>query len=162
MFTNVSDDLLTLKLKPEEQKTIAAILASRLKPERRRAPRCYLFTDPVGLVIHIAHPGGSEVIYRIRPRDLSELGMGFLHGNFIYPQSRCRFELIDMEGNACPIAGRIARCEHLSGRVHDVGVEFDQPLEPARFKSIVIDQHHQPQPEVPRPSYWRQPVAEKA
>ena len=161
MLTNNAEGLSTLKLKPNEQEIITTFLEDRSRTsERRRAVRRYRYMNPAGLVIHVSHPGGTVVPYRVAPRDLSEQGMGFLHGNFLYPGSACRIELRGKDGKPQRIIARIARCEHVTGRVHDVGIEFEKPIEIASFVDVAIDPDHvEPAPAEPvvksRPSYWR-------
>ena len=161
MHTNNAEGLSTLKLKPGEQEIITTFFDSRSqRGERRRAVRRYRYLNPAGLVIRVAHPGGSVVPYRVTPRDMSELGMGFLHGNFLYPGSGCKMELRGKDGLIHSITARIARCEHVTGRVHDVGIEFEKPIDVSAFIDVAADPDHvEPTPvaaaTTSRPSYWR-------
>lgn len=161
MLTNNAEGLSTLKLKPNEQEIITTFLEDRSRTsERRRSVRRFRYLNPAGLIVHVAHPGGTIVPYRVTPRDLSERGMGFLHGNFLYPGSNCKIELRGKDGKPQRISARIARCEHVTGRVHDVGIEFEKPIEIGEFVDVGIDPDHvEPIPEEPvvkaRPSYWR-------
>lgn len=147
----------TLRLKPEEQQIVTQFLASRTRePERRRAARRGRFTNPAGLIIRVTHPGGTVVAYRIRPRDMSELGMGFLHGNFLYPGSGCRLDLRRRDGEGIAMLARVARCDHITGRVHDVGIEFNEPIDLALFADLEMDEPAAPDltPPKARPAYW--------
>lgn len=147
----------TLKLNTEQHRTIAQFLEDRSKrDERRRARRRFRFTNPDGLLLAVIHPGGSMASYRVMPRDLSELGLGFLHGNFLYPGSACRLDLRDKDGKARPIRAKIVRCDHITGRIHDIGIAFDQPIDVSLFldldevQELVVEK-----PRSERPSYWR-------
>lgn len=80
------------------------------------------------LPIRICHPGGSEVIIRVACRNISRGGMSVLHSAFVHVGSRCVLALPHVRKGPTPVSGRIVRCEHRSGVVHEIGIVFDQPI----------------------------------
>ena len=86
-----------------------------------------------GVVTTLHHPGGSVVNYLVRPRNLSRRGVGFLHGNFVHIGSRCQVHLLRLDNRPQAINGTVARCQHVDGLVHEIGVRFDEPIELAHF-----------------------------
>jgi len=81
------------------------------------------------VILEVKHPGGSVAHFLIRPRNISEAGIGFLHGGFLYPQSRCAIVMARRGGDPLRAEGEIAWVRHVTGRVHEVGVRFDHPVD---------------------------------
>jgi CheY-like chemotaxis protein len=74
------------------------------------------------------------------PRNLSSGGMSFLLGGFVYLGTHCTITLKGLEGKAHGIGATIRRCQHVRGRLHDVGVAFDAPIKAREFIDFG-DQH---------------------
>lgn len=68
-------------------------------------------------------PGIAAFI--VAPIDLSDTGIGFLHGSFLYPGTRCAVSLKADDGTLLTAAGKVVRCRMVKGHVHDVGVRFE-------------------------------------
>lgn len=86
-----------------------------------------------GLVIELEHPGGTRVALLVKPRNLSSKGIGFVHGSFLYVGSHCSVTLKARDGKLAQITGKVARCAYLHGRVHEIGVKFDEPLKLSEY-----------------------------
>ena len=71
---------------------------------------------------------GSTTDYLVHPYNISEGGIGFLHGIFLYPGSRCTVHLKTPDNKRMSAPGVVVRCTHVSGKMHDVGVKFDEPI----------------------------------
>jgi hypothetical protein len=80
------------------------------------------------LLIKMLHPGGTRITYLVRTRNLSNTGLGFLHGGYLHSGTRCTLALTALDGTPCPISGKIVRCRHLQGKVHEVGIRFERPI----------------------------------
>ncbi|MEM9082588.1 MAG: hypothetical protein AAGB34_03250 [Planctomycetota bacterium] len=67
--------------------------------------------------------------------DLSAGGVGLFHGRFEYTGTQCVIELSagDQAGSSVRLVGTIKRCEHVRGRVHEIGIEFNQLFDVAAF-----------------------------
>lgn len=91
------------------------------------------YHSSAGVIATLHHPGGSVVNYLVRPRNLSRRGVGFLHGNFVHIGSRCQVHLLRLDRRPEAINGAVARCQHVDGLVHEIGVRFDEPIELAHF-----------------------------
>jgi CheY-like chemotaxis protein len=83
--------------------------------------------------VSIHHPGGSDVTLKLACRNLSKGGVAVLHNAFVYDDTRVTVRLPDAGGKLRQVPGTVARCEHLSGVVHQVGIRFDRELEPRDF-----------------------------
>lgn len=95
--------------------------------DKRKSVRhlhCVLAT----ITIRTQNMGVTENYFLIRTRNISEGGMGFLHGAFVYPRSQVVAILRDTNGQAVAIEGEVARCNHVSGKVHEIGVCFKRTI----------------------------------
>jgi hypothetical protein len=105
-------------------------MRSDAQPEssRRKDPR-FTLTESALIVGDLCQPGGTPQRAIIAGRDLGRGGMGFFHNCFLHPGTICRFAFADADRKAvCERSGVVRRCEHVRGMVHDVGVQFDEPM----------------------------------
>ena len=78
-----------------------------------------------GLELTVHHPGGTSVTYIARPYNISKGGIGLVHGAFNHSESRCVVAIRMPTGNIEEVGGRVTRCMHITGKIHDVGIQFD-------------------------------------
>lgn len=80
----------------------------------------------VGLTLE--QPGGSRQTVIVATRNLSKRGMSVLHSAYVYTGTKCEvsFEVAGRE--AVRIPGTVRRCEHVGGRAHEVGIQFDEEV----------------------------------
>lgn len=122
----------TLRISEEQRRQILAELdvnQSEQAVKNRREHERHCFQDPNGMLVVISHPGGNVVKYRVTPRNLSAAGVGFLHGNFLHAGTACLIAVRTRDGKAMLVNGRVVRCCHVQGNVHEIGVQFDAPIE---------------------------------
>lgn len=87
-----------------------------------------------GCVIHLQPQGGGPpTSYLVPTRDISNTGMGFLHGSFIYPGSKCVVQLITMHGTWQNVPAEVVRCVYIVNGVHDIGVRFFEAIDASEF-----------------------------
>ncbi len=86
----------------------------------------------------ITNPGGNVVKHSVTPRNLSRNGIAFLHGQFVYPQNRCRITLDTLVGDTLSLDGTVVRCNHVSGMIHEVGVAFNASIDLALFTKLSV------------------------
>ena len=99
----------------------------------RRAEARYDYRKHPVLLIDVTNPDRSVGKFRCATRNISRHGLGFLHGCFVYPKSPVKLILRAASGGITCIAGTVARCEAIEGRVHEIGVIFDQPVDLTDF-----------------------------
>ncbi|GEM_PF-1543800 len=120
-----------LRLSERERSELIARLDAKnalFSGDNRRTSSRFRYHLTDGLIVEITHPGGTITKYLVRPRDLSTRGLSFLHGAFLYPNSPCRLILQTVNGEPATLVGRVMRCQHVSGRAHDIGIQFVKPI----------------------------------
>lgn len=83
--------------------------------------------------IELHQPGGSTARVDMVARNLSAGGMSLLHSAFVYPNTKVLVRLPGVSAGFVDVRGKVARCLHVQGRVHEVGVQFDEPVEMRSF-----------------------------
>lgn len=77
------------------------------------------------IAVQVTHPGGSEVTIRVACRNLSRGGMSVFHSTFLHHGTRVVAHIPKPGGDLYPVQGRIVRCQHVSGILHEIGICFD-------------------------------------
>ncbi len=76
----------------------------------------------------IEHATGSKVVLPVATRNISRGGISVLHSSFVYPNSRCHVTAILEDGRKLDMDGLVMRCNHIGGKVHELGIKFDQEI----------------------------------
>lgn len=64
----------------------------------------------------------------VATRNISRGGLSVLHSSFAYPGTSVRTTLHRNDAKPCIITGKIVRCEHIGGVVHEIGIRFDNEI----------------------------------
>ncbi len=67
--------------------------------------------------------------FRMHSLDLSLTGIALLHGTFVYPKTRGVVHLPIAAGNTVPLYGTVCYCAMVKGRIHRIGIRFDEPVD---------------------------------
>lgn len=125
----------SLKLTEEDRAAVLDKLdaesARAVSGSRRAHPRFEYRAENVHVVI--THPGGSSARCLVSTRNLSTGGIAFLHGGFLYNGTECRIVLFTRNGEAKMLTGRVRNCRHIYQRIHEVGLQFSEPIDPSLF-----------------------------
>lgn len=78
-------------------------------------------------------PTGQSSTVILAARNLSKTGVSLLHRAYVHPGTECVVQLPRLDGGADMIEGRVMRCTHLSGVVHEIGVRFHGPVSVRKF-----------------------------
>ena len=142
----------TLRITDQERRQILSELDGRQisdaasdRREHERVP----YQEAHGLLVVMSHPGGNVVKYLVKPRNLSETGVGFLHGNFVHIGTACIMAIKTRSGKPILVNGHVARCIHVRSNVHEVGVHFEEPID---LDEIDLDGPAETTPEDPADS----------
>ncbi|MEQ9206300.1 MAG: PilZ domain-containing protein [Phycisphaerales bacterium] len=76
----------------------------------------------------IEHQTGSKVVLPVATRNISRGGIAVLHSSFVYPNSRCHIGAVLEGGHKLDIKGTVKRCDHIGGKVHELGIKFDTEI----------------------------------
>jgi DNA-binding response OmpR family regulator len=87
----------------------------------------------VGLNVVFEHPGGGAVTLRLAGRNISGGGVALLHNGFLHPGTACRVALPRHDGSIREVTGRIVRCAHRRGMLHEICIRFDKPIDVRQF-----------------------------
>ncbi len=109
----------------------------------------------------ILYRASSEEPIVVVTRNISKHGMAFLYSQYLQMGEDIRIAVVDKErGDWNLKEARINRCEHVSGMIHEVGIEFKEPL-PDSFLAKpnycptcgqVVEQLKAPPPQQPTPT----------
>lgn len=88
-------------------------------------------------VFIVEQPGGGQGAFRAPTRKLGPTGVTLLHGGFFHPETSCKVSLINNVGQEILLAGKVASCGHVAGRVHRVAVMFNEKIDPGQFISAL-------------------------
>lgn len=88
------------------------------------------------LSMALDHPGGSSVGFRVACRNLSRGGTSVMHNSFVHTGTPCAVTLPRLDGTAEVVRGKVVRCVHVSGIVHELGILFDEPVRLADYVRV--------------------------
>ncbi len=92
-----------------------------------------------GLIVKMQQPGfSSPVAYQAQGHDVSASGVSFLHGGYVHVGTPCIIQLITTYGTWNDVKGVVVRCQYVTGNIHDVGVKFETPVNPAVYSSEAV------------------------
>lgn len=82
----------------------------------------------------LTQPDGGEVRLSLACRNLSVGGMSVLHNSFLHPGTVVVINLPRATQGFSRIKGRIVRCAHVRGTIHEIGIKFDDLINLREFK----------------------------
>jgi hypothetical protein len=106
-------------------------VAARSEPRQKASPRSRRHSLEPGFLALVAPEGGLP--FAVSPRDLSRTGIGFYTAASLDVGAACAVTLRALDGALVTVPGRVARRRAVRGRIHEVGVRLDPPIDPARF-----------------------------
>lgn len=124
-----------LKMSDQDHQQLLSELdrgATTVGRDKRRSKRIP-YRGVRGLVLQVTHPGGTTVRFLVKPRNISKSGLSVLHGGFIHPGTPCATPLRNLRGQSTVIRGEVVSCRHIRGRVHEIGIRFDQMIPVQQF-----------------------------
>ncbi len=107
----------------------AVASAGRDKRRSKRLP----YKNVKGLTLEVTHPGGSTVRFLVKPRNISRSGLSVLHGGFIHTNTPAVVPLRSLTGKPVLVSAKIVTCRHIRGRIHELGIAFEKPIELSQF-----------------------------
>lgn len=145
----------------EKKKVVEAIKhrSTYSADRRKRAEARHDASRLPDITIEVRGPSGDVQSHTVPPVDLSPNGMAFLHCSFLYPGSTICATLRTRDGEQMSVTGKVMRCEHVSGRVHEVGVKLDHAIDPTALGARLEESSAKPAGQPPWEDIRR--IAEK-
>lgn len=94
---------------------------------KRSAVRLPLPRD-LTVVLSTAGPSGEEQAFLVHSRQISDTGIGFLHGGFLHLERKCVVDIYNGAICLASLPGVMIRCRHITGMVHEAAVKFDRRI----------------------------------
>lgn len=144
---NVADAINTLRLSAEALRSLAQVLNQRdalddmeRKGRGHRVNQRYSIDPPKELTMDLQSDAFARKMYQVFARDLSSQGVSLLHGVFVAPNTRCLLTIKTLDKEPMQLPALVRRCRLVGGRVHELGVKFDQPIDPRSFLELCEDE----------------------
>lgn len=103
------------------------------KSEAERAIRSdYFERKRIVVEIDRVSSGGSNS-YLMKPWDLAAFEIRLLHGTFIHEETKAVVILMALDDERVRAPGKVSRCRHVEGLVHEVVIQFDNPIDLENF-----------------------------
>lgn len=109
----------------------AGRVAGKYKREFQRWPY-----RKVAIRIDMMQPGGQPTELHYACRNLSNAGIGVLHSAYVHLGTPCVVYLPKIGGGVTQAEGKVIRCRHYKGYVHEIGVRFMQSINPRDYVAI--------------------------
>ncbi len=121
----------TLRMsKAELEKLRAEIEFEATAPEgasKREFKRWPFDRRPIKM--ELQHPGGALTTLSYACRNLSRGGIALFHSAYVHLGSKCTITLPHPDRGELKVPGKVVRVRHVSGKVHELGIRFDQPID---------------------------------
>lgn len=86
--------------------------------------------------VQVVHRAGSQASFHVACRNLSSGGMSVLHSSFLHTGTRIIVTLTHVSGHSIEVEGTVARCIHIQGVCHEIGIKFSQPVDARNFVKL--------------------------
>lgn len=83
--------------------------------------------------VTINHLGGGSTEHFCCSRNISRDGISLITQGFIHPGSQVSLSLRNVEGETVYLNGVVRHCRHLEGKLHEMGLNFNKPINPLHF-----------------------------
>ncbi len=110
-----------------DQKTVAA-------SRRRSFVRWPFRKESVQLAL--IRKGQPDQLLALACRNISSQGISLLHCAYLQPGCLCGVLLPGKEKRV--VSGKVVRCEHRTGMMHEIGIQFSEPIDLREFAPITL------------------------
>jgi CheY-like chemotaxis protein len=145
----------TVRLSDRDRRRLVDSINDRaggaVSDERRRLR---VAIDAAKAIVEVIHPSGARAVHAVVPRNLSRCGFAFILGRFVYSDSPCVVDLPTRDGQSLKIPGKVLRCRHVQGMMHEVSVLFSAPIDLTAFATLTADEQQRLEQEL-----WEQQAA---
>lgn len=133
----------TLRMSPKDIQRLVEDLERRGSQEvagtHRQSRRWKMRSQRV--IVTLVGQMGQRLNILVIPRNLSQGGMGFICGNYLHIGSSCFVTFRSLGGKGVVVQASVRRCKHVEGRLHEIGVEFGEQIDPRNYMIDTDGQH---------------------
>lgn len=104
--------------------------------ERRKHPRMSCTDTSIQGAFRLADGIIREL--RLVARNVSRGGIAIMHEGSAEPGTACNLVLPTRNGELIAIRGSVRSCRNVAVMIHEIGVEFDDPLDAESFAELSI------------------------
>lgn len=135
----------TIRLSSRDRRKLVDVINQQGARGKQNTERRNIRVDyhAEGVIVAIRQPHGNTIQHAVVPRNLSRWGIAFVHGRFVYPDVTCDVTLPTLEGKSYIVPGKVVRCRHIGGIVHEVSVVFNEPVDLDLFVTLNAEQREQ-------------------
>jgi len=128
----------TIRLSQRDRRKVLDALARGTTQVSKATNRRGLRVEfPVtNVFVALSGQNGETTKYAVTPRNLARRGLAFIHGRFVYADAECSVILPTLNGEWVQVTGRVLRCRHVAGLIHEVSVVFDEAVDLSWFVEL--------------------------
>ncbi|MEM6260289.1 MAG: PilZ domain-containing protein [Planctomycetota bacterium] len=97
--------------------------------QSKRAHERLPYRNLLQVLITVRNYCGRLQYFNSRPYDLSENGIGFLHGAYMHVGTHIELQLMHRLTGMTKVRATVRSCAHIKNKIHRVGAEFEEPIE---------------------------------
>ncbi|MEM9347493.1 MAG: PilZ domain-containing protein [Planctomycetota bacterium] len=103
--------------------------ARNCQDHTRRARERLPYRNLHHVLITVRNYCGRLQYFQSRPYDLSESGIGFLHGAYMHVGTSIELQLMHRVTGMTKVRATVRGCSHIKNKIHCVGAQFDELIE---------------------------------
>ena len=98
--------------------------------------------------LDILQKDGAAPSVLVATRNLSAGGLSLLHSAYAHQGAEVLVHLPDLAGQFVPLRGVVRMCRHVQGVIHEIGLQFNQQIDPRQFIRLNEDDARAARPRV--------------
>lgn len=122
----------SIRIPDRDRKSLLSEIETRAArhagPERRGTARV-MCHDLHEVLARVSHPGGSETMCVVHPRNVGRRGAAFVLGTYLHPGTHCTLLFHATNGSQAVVRSNIVHCRHVRGRIHEAGAAFEEDFD---------------------------------
>ena len=105
-------------------------------PTNRRVHERKRYTSIAKCILRLQQDDSPPATYMVYTRNLSVGGAGFFFNTYLHPGTMCHLALLTRSKEGQIVGGTIRWCRHVAKNIHEVGMQFDHPIDLDRFVDL--------------------------
>lgn len=136
-MTNQNVPIQTLRLSDRDKaKLLWAIDQVNRQDDTKDQRRLRVSCTNNEAVLTLKSEGGAETRLSMLARNLSRFGAALVHGRYVHPDTRCDLSIQASNGVWHNLPAAVRHIRHIQGTIHELGVEFETPIELGDFVTL--------------------------